>query len=596
MRRLRFVLILISVAVSLCCGSQEHGINLIIIGVDTLRPDHLGCYGYYRATSPHIDQLAANGVLFENVISQSPWTLPSFATVFTSLYPSQHGAISLKTRLRTTVPTLATILKENGYATAALINSAVMEPDFGVDRGFDYYDVVPRGERLADEITDLALHWIDRNLDDRFFLFIHYFDVHDPYAPPPPYDTLFDPDYSGVAGNALTRKRIGTLRADNFRALKYLTPADWNHIRALYDGEISFTDQAIRVLLDGIAERGLTERTLIVLLGDHGEEFYEHEGFGHGHTLYDEVLRVPLIFSLPGTLVEAHRYKPQVRLLDVLPTILDVLGFENPSHLEGTSLKSVLFGKGAPAEPGNRLLPSTVAYSEALYYGPEKKGLTAAPWKLIYDLHTRKSVLINLEDDPGELRNVADIQRDILGKLSALLLDTILKVSEAWYVRIGTDDHPRDYELRLRVLDQGDSRFSVFLLTDDHRQPVEAETEVEDQGRKLTVRFRSHGLNQALTLAVAVEPGGEPVEFDLRIDGRQAGTRTFVGSDLRQPGEMPFIAEPSPAGLARMFELARTLETPHLLVWQAKHRFSGQSHARLDESTGKALRALGYTQ
>ncbi len=178
--------LVVLVALLVACGADDRPLNVLIIGVDTLRPDHLGCYGYHRDTSPAIDELANESTLFENAISQSPWTLPSFGSIFTSLYPSQHGAMSAVSKMRETFPTLATILSDKGYATGAIVNASVLKHEYGINRGFEHYDPAPLEGRNADGTTRDALAWVDNNPGRPFLLFAHYFDPHEPYAPPPP--------------------------------------------------------------------------------------------------------------------------------------------------------------------------------------------------------------------------------------------------------------------------------------------------------------------------------------------------------------------------------------------------------------------------
>jgi membrane-anchored protein YejM (alkaline phosphatase superfamily) len=203
--------VFVLVAALLSCAAARKPPNILLIGIDTLRADHLGCYGYSTATSPSIDRLAGEGVRFESAISSSPWTLPSFATAFTSLYPSQHGAGSLQTRLHTVFPTLALLLLKNGYSTAGIANNSTIGPEFGMDRGFESYDLLPPVRECdASRTTSDALQWLDANKEEQFFLFVHYFDPHLPYAPPAPYDTLFDGGYAGPISSEFETRTTGT--------------------------------------------------------------------------------------------------------------------------------------------------------------------------------------------------------------------------------------------------------------------------------------------------------------------------------------------------------------------------------------------------
>ena len=441
-RGLRLLFIALVAAV-LACGARDRPVNVLIIGVDTLRPDHLGCYGYGRNTSPTVDRIAAEGVLFENAISQSPWTLPSFSSVFTSLYPSQHGAMSAVSRMRESFPTLGTILQEHGYATGAVVNATVLRPEYGVNRGFDYYDPPPPQGRRADGATRAALEWIGNHRDRPFMMFAHYFDPHEPYAPLAPYDKLFDTGYAGRIGNAFVlHDYFPNVVGMDFDDLASLEESDWNHIRALYDGEIAFTDKAISELLEGLGDLGVLDNTLIVFLSDHGEEFFEHQGFGHGHTLFGEVIRVPLIFSLPRRLPPGLRIPRQVRLVDVMPTVLDLLGIRTDTHLEGVSLVPLLTGAGdlRPA-PGTLFRPGA-AYSEGMLQGTERKGITTHPWKLIYDLRTRDEMLFNLEQDPAEQDDVITQRPDALALVENMMFKALFEMTDTWYVEMaGAGEH-----------------------------------------------------------------------------------------------------------------------------------------------------------
>ncbi|MGD9403340.1 MAG: sulfatase, partial [bacterium] len=380
--------VLLGMALAVSCGGEDRPLNVIVVGIDTLRPDHLGCYGYDRATSPNIDAFAAGGVLFENCVSQAPWTAPSFATVFSSLYPSQHGSMDVHSKIRGSVPTLATLLREHGYATGAVINAPALKPEFGLSRGFDFYDMTPLDGRIGDGTTRDVLAWIDENSDGPFFMFAHYFDPHIPYGPPPGYDDLFHKGYEGRIRNPFDMEGFSKARERLFEEMKELTADDWAEIVNLYDGEIVFVDEAFGALMKGLEERGLIRNTIVILLSDHGEEFFEHGGFEHGHTLYDELIRVPLIISLPGRVMQGTRIRNQVRLLDVTPTVFGLLGLEPPAHFEGVSLAPYLEGQGSVDARAGSLLPPHIAYAEAIRLGAEKKAVTARPHKVIYDLIT----------------------------------------------------------------------------------------------------------------------------------------------------------------------------------------------------------------
>lgn len=585
-------------ALLLSCGAARKPINVVLIGIDTLRPDHLGCYGYSRATSPNIDRLAGEGVRFESAISASPWTLPSFATVFTSLYPSQHGAGSLQTRLRTVFPTLALILLKKGYSTAGIVNNPTMGADFNMDRGFEYHDLPPAiRERTASGTTDDALAWLDRNSNRPFFLFVHYFDPHLPYAPPAPYDTVFSAGYAGPVGRSFDAKTTGT---DNLRVyddIRAMPAEDWNRIVSLYDGEIAYTDAAVGRLLAGLEQRDLRGNTLVILLSDHGEEFLDHGGMNHGHSLYDELLRVPLIVSMPGRLPAGQVIEQQVRMLDITPTILDILKIKPESHFEGVSLRPLLAGKGDSKPSETSLLPPDVAYSGALMAGSsERKSVRKYPWKLIYEIATETTRLYNLEDDPGETRDLAAEEPAVRHLLEVVLFKTVFGVSDTWYIEMAAGGAKHTFSLR--VGPKGASRSAkiyLYGLLNPAGKIVDADETIMNEVSTSEISIKDYGLSTSMTLAFKVEPKVSPVEFDLRIDGKRAPAATFLGEDLATVKEMPFRQKGSPAGVGSEGEPATRPTAPYFLVWHSGGRFGAEGPASLTEETKRQLQALGYS-
>jgi arylsulfatase A-like enzyme len=605
MRTLVRLSLLACLCLALSCGEQvERKVNLMIIAVDTLRPDHLGCYGYQRNTSPNIDKLASEGVLFEDAVSQSPWTLPSFATALTSLYPTQHGAGFLEPgagaygkRMRTVFPPLAMLLLKQGYTTGAIINAPALAAEFGIDRGFELYDTTPRwDQRLADGTTADALKWLDLNKDVPFFAFVHYFDPHLDYSPPAPYDTLFDPDYDGRLGNSFERETYMQFERELAREDDPAAIADWNHIRALYDGEIAFTDVAVGELLKGLEERGLKENTLIVFMSDHGEEFFEHKGFEHGHTLFDELIKVPLIFSLPGTLPEEMRISDQVRLLDLVPTILDIMNVDVATHLEGVSLAPLISGEGEVQESKVSLLPAEFAYSESMLYGTEKKSVTAYPWKLIYDIVTEDEMLLNLAVDPGEQHNVLARETDTRRLMESILFGTLFTMSETWFVELSGGGESHTFDLRVTAEQKpfvGNIKVPKILDVDGY--VVDSErvkfTEVSSQ----VLRIEGLDLKGTIRLAFKANPKRAGLVFDLRIDGEPARAGTFIGPGLTPASTMPFTEKATRQAVSRGLPESRP-RAPYFLVWHSGDELQPDTPVKLSEDTKQRLRALGYIQ
>jgi arylsulfatase A-like enzyme len=592
--RLAFV---VCAVVALCCGGKPEPLNVIIIAVDTLRADHLGCYGYSRDTSPHIDDLAARGVLCERCTSPAPWTLPSFSTVFTSLYPAQHGAETVNSTLRESVPTLAGILKDHGYATGAVVNAPALKPAYGVDRGFDHYHMTPEEGRVADGTTLDALRWLDAIGDVPFFAFVHYFDPHLAYSPPTPYDKRFTVDYEGAIGYSFNLEGFSRVRDSMFVQMQHLAQADWHRIVGLYDGEIAFTDIAVAELLKGLDERSLRDNTLIVVLSDHGEEFFEHGGFEHGHTLYEELIHVPLLFSLPGRLPQGVRLSRPVRLLDVAPTILDFLNIETPFHFEGISIRPLLEGKGQPRDRGNTLLPQGVAYAEALMHGREQKCVIAFPWKLVYEMGTEQEVLFNLEEDPVEMRNIFESHPDRIDHLEGLLFQTLFGISDTWYLEIAAGQSRPVFDIEVTVekdLMPGDINLHRILDRDGDIVDAPCPLIIDRAGSHLRLKDLSFG--GSLTLAFKIYPERFPVEFDFKIDGRSAIERTYLGETLESPDAMPFTIKGRRGKVGSVTRPEARPEPPYVLLWYEESRYKGDTSIELDDETKKELRALGYIQ
>jgi arylsulfatase A-like enzyme len=591
---------LLAAALLLSCGGERQPLNVIVVGIDTLRPDHLGCYGYHRPTSPNIDEFAAGGVLFENVISQAPWTAPSFATVFSSLYPSQHGSMDVNSKIRESVPTLATMLKEKGYATGAIINAPALKPEFGLSRGFDFYDMTPLGGRIGDGTTRDALAWIDENRGGPFFMFVHYFDPHLPYAPPAGYDDLFNKGYRGRIENPFDLEGFSKARGRLFEEMKDLTQDDWAEILDLYDGEIVFADEAFGDLIRGLEDRGLTEDTVIILLSDHGEEFFEHGGFEHGHSVYDELIRVPLVIWLPGVAREGTRVRNQVRLLDVTPTVFDLLGLDTPAHFEGVSLVPYLAGGTSVEARAGSLLPPHIAYAEAIRLGAEKKAVTARPHKVIYDLISTEREFYDLDSDPGETVNM---MRGVGGGSFALLENTlfrtILGIDETWYIEMAAGESPREFDIEV-VSRRGPSIGRIYIprLVEPDGNLVEfAQPAKASATEQNTLSLTGFKVEKRMLLAFKATPAEIPLEFDLKIDGQPALASTYLGASLESPTEMPFRQRPKRDNIkARGKPARRPPESPYIAVWVSENVFRGETALDLSEETRRELRSLGYIQ
>ncbi len=411
--------------------------NLFVISVDTLRSDHLGCYGYSRDTSPHIDALAARGALFRNAISPSSWTLPAHMSLFTSLYPSyhklDHGGRLGSVRLDESEVMLAEILKGAGYATAGFVAHPFLSGEWGFDRGFDLYR---RFSTRADLQADRAQLWLEwhrfhasRGLAaPNFFLFLHFIDPHETYSAPSPYGEKYFPDYRGP--RRPTDKFVTLYSEKDFE-----TPEDYRYALALYDGEINFVDANLGRVLRTLEQSGWADSTLVILTSDHGEEFKEHGSMGHKGTLYSEQLKVPLILAYPRGIQPAQTIDRQVSLLDVLPTVMELVGQQPLAKLQGTSLRPYIEwtdpARGTRTPPGERYIfaelgPLGFEWERPFY----RKALRSGRYKLIYNYLEDGSVtkeLYELPHDPNEktdfyqLKQAEEEVRTLESKLAAFM-------------------------------------------------------------------------------------------------------------------------------------------------------------------------------
>ena len=415
------------------CARPERIDTVVLIVVDTLRADHLGLYGHDRPTTPELDQWARKGVVFERAFAPSPWTLPSFGSIFTGRLPSEHRAGSFGRRrgdktprrrrflkLHNTVPTLAEDLAHAGWRTGAFVNNTFLHSRFGLDRGFqsyDYREANNRKLRRADEVVEDALKWLDKvpEKEQRTFLTVHLFDPHLNYDPPPPFKGRFGGPPSETGASDFPD--LKALRA-RIRDNKEIA---WPELRMLYDEEIAFVDEQIGRLLAGIAERGLWERALVLFTADHGEEFFDHGGFEHGHSFYNEVLRVPLVLWGPG--IEPGRSTRLVSLIDLYPTVLQALRLEAPDDLTGRSFWPAT--TDSDVETGEPLL-----ISERNLYGRPQRALIRWPYKLVEHLRTGRTELYDLGSDPEELSDLSNSRPALTAELSDLLEQALVTAAE----------------------------------------------------------------------------------------------------------------------------------------------------------------------
>lgn len=372
---LRAVLLFMLTAIILpACGSDA-SYNVLLITLDTVRADRFGCYGYEGADTPTIDRLAKSGVLFEQAFTAVPITLPSHTTILTGVYPPEHGVRDNGQKtLNRDLPTMAEVFKDHDYNTAAFVAASVLDAAFGLDRGFDAYDddmasgggVPGDPQRPANEVVDAALRWLGEIEGDPFFCWVHLYDAHTPYSPPAPYGARFESDP--------------------------------------YDGEIAFVDSQVARLVDWLGSSGAGGCTLVVVAGDHGEGLGDHGEPDHCMFVYDTTMRVPMVFSLPGVIPGATRIPGSVGVIDIFPTLVEFLGFDDSIASSGRSLAGALTAGE---------IDSAAQYGESEYpfqsYGwCPQRCLITEQWKYI---RAPTPELYDRINDTGELVNLAPVKK-----------------------------------------------------------------------------------------------------------------------------------------------------------------------------------------
>jgi arylsulfatase A-like enzyme len=437
--------------------------NVLLISIDTLRPDHLGCYGYQRATSPHIDELAAEGVLFQNHISSTSWTLPGHAALFTSLVDSVHGCTDTDQKLADNLVTLAEKFARAGYETVGFFSGPFLHPAFGLGQGFAHYedcttyagtlDQTPVAQWAANDDVLAESHrdvtsprvyaafkkWLAEHRAATFFMFVHLWDPHYDFIPPPPYDTLFDPDYAGPV--------TGTYFIFDPAINAQMPARDLEHLIALYDGEIAWTDSYVGRILADLRQAGLLDRTIVALTSDHGTEFFEHGDKGHRQTLYDEVIRIPLILRYPARLGAGVSIRAQTRSIDVGPTLLELAGVPSAVPVMGHSLEPLALDPTAT-------FPQT-AVSELFSAGRRIRTLRSLKWKFFDDLSTGQRFYVDLGADPSERHLYANLTR-APGPALFAHYQAMVQLLDSWRARIAaataTPDIPGGVRRRLESL------------------------------------------------------------------------------------------------------------------------------------------------
>jgi arylsulfatase A-like enzyme len=392
--------------------------NVIVLLVDTQRADALTTYRQSRVQSPQIERFARESVVFERCQTPANWTKPACASVLTGLHPLSHRALTESAALSSSSRLCSETFQAAGFQTAALIANGYLAAEFGFNQGWNLYRNYIREQlpTIAERVFGDALSWIEQNRSQRMFMYLQTIDPHVPYDPPAEDLRIYDPaPYEGP----VVPRSTGNLLEEFKREQVQLAPRDRERLRALYDGEVTYHDRQFGRFIDRLRELGLLDSTLIVLTADHGEEFFEHQSVGHGHSLFQELLHVPLIVRLPGQAPEGRRLTQPASLVDIVPTVLEAAGIERSAEIEGRSLLSEVRGGASPV--------LAAAFSSAWDTGNSRETAWAArvgEWKL--RMHgPANTYLYNLAADPQEQSDV-DVESPIALRAARILLGQFL--------------------------------------------------------------------------------------------------------------------------------------------------------------------------
>ena len=449
--------------------------NVVLISIDTYRADHLSCYGYKRKTTPNIDAVARGGVLFQQALTPVPLTTPAHSSMFTGTYPPTHGVrLNNGIGLADSNVTLAEVLRETGFQTAAFVGGFPLDPQFGLNQGFDTYDSQftkisetssTHSERSAEEVSRPALAWLDQHKGNPFFLFLHYFDAHLPYEPPEPYRSAYADDP--------------------------------------YAGEIAYLDGWIGQVVDRLRALDVYDNTLLIIAGDHGESLGDHGEKSHGFFVYQVTQHVPLVIRAPHG-VTGGRFEGRVSLVDLMPTVLDLAGLKTPGRVQGTSLRRGLEGKPAqdPARPLYcESLEATQFDCSALH------GIVSGSWKYV---RAPRQELYDLSRDPAETSNLIDKEQPTAQRLRDRLEEMLPEFEADAPARDATSADP-DAVRRLQSLGYvgGGAEATTSAFTPGREDPKDFLPIFErlEAANALFHSNRGHDAEAELQDIVATRPG-----------------------------------------------------------------------------------------
>ena len=543
----------------------------ILYLVDTLRADHTGVYGYKRNTTPELDAFAKDAIVFEAAVAHASWTKPSVASILTSHLPGQHRAVQLRDPLDPSQVTVAGRLDARGFATgAAIANSVIYGEESAFDRGFDFFaglhgDDDTRSKLVgADVVVDTALAFLRSRRGLPTFLYVHTMDPHVPYAPPAPFDRMFEP-------HATAEHPARDPRSD------YKEPLDLERMVAQYDGDVAFGDREFGRFVRELKALGLYDDALVLFMADHGEEFLDHGRWLHGRSLFDELIRIPLVLKLPGGHGRGARIERQVQGVDVMPTLLEAMGAPLPPDLVGRPLQRAL-ENGEPPRP---------ALAEISHRGFVAHGVRTEQEKFIRRFSPDDDeLLFDLEKDPGEKTSIAEANPERVRLRKA-------------QVEAGMAQNPFRYVLQAR----GRGRLALRLETHGWLEAVETaglgpqeRSVVGGNGRSidLVVEPRPGAPRE---ISFTVRPIGAPVTLSGLRDGHPLRPGDVaIGEGGQHPEALPYRlpdveSETDRDRGLRLFGAPKSPIAP-VGLWLALP--PGRTIGELDAATRERLRALGY--
>ena len=493
--------------------------NVIVYLVDTLRADHLGVYGYDRDTSPLLDRWARGSTVFDNTYAPSSWTKPSMVTLFSGLDAISHGAEDRLDRIPADVPLLAERLKALGYSTLGAVTNPNVLPHWGFDRGFDLYrdlDSVGNGTP-ANRVTEFVEQHLEQLVQSQpFLLYLHVVDPHFPYQPPPPFDSRFPSSRAVPANMSVDR----------------------------YDGEIAFVDAQFGRIVDLLQQRGLDDRSMTIFTSDHGEELWEHGRLGHGSTLYQEVMRVPLLIRFPQGRFAGIRVAARTSLADLFPTVLRALGESPGEGLDGRDLAPVITGGATDTEERDLFLSLRTSGQN----GHRVRGVLSGPFKYLKRTSPEvNEALFDLLQDPTESKDISADEQPLQARLAASLNAHLAQRSDGIQLRIvnAAAGEPQQVEVMIETSGQFSDLVGIRLEPGDR-------FDLAKDRRQLRLSWRLENRYQELNRGKRQVPDEDGIRFqvapaDARIVIQQleigeAGTAWLRVGDGEQAAPFAFHA------------------------------------------------------